>query len=149
MTTERLEKDAVIVECKLDESPQKVWRALTEPALLAAWLMENDFSAEQGARFTFAPLDESAPEGRISCEVLALEPERLLRLAWRGAEDRPDADGNRLDSVVNFELQPTEDGGTWFRVVHSGFAVQAVARDNVVPLRRRGTPPPTALRMAA
>jgi len=31
----------------------KVWRALTEPELLAAWLMANDMRALVGHRFTF------------------------------------------------------------------------------------------------
>src|SRR5258708_14103951 len=30
---------------------RSVWRALTDPAELAAWLMPNDFSAREGARF--------------------------------------------------------------------------------------------------
>ena len=33
--------------------PDKVWRALTDPELLGAWLMPNDFQARVGHRFTF------------------------------------------------------------------------------------------------
>lgn len=149
MTNQRLEEDAVIVECVLDESPNKVWRALTEPELLAAWLMENDFRAEEGAQFTFAPLGPDAPEGSVSCEILELKPERLLRFAWRGSEEHSDSDGHQLDSVVSFELRPSDGGGTWLRVVHAGLAVRADAGSNVLPLRRRHAVTPKMLRMAA
>jgi uncharacterized protein YndB with AHSA1/START domain len=32
--------DAVVTECDLPEAPEKVWKALTAPELLAAWLPE-------------------------------------------------------------------------------------------------------------
>ncbi|XXT16747.1 SRPBCC domain-containing protein [Sorangium sp. So ce429] len=32
--------------------PELVWRALTEPALIAEWLMQNDLRLELGHRFT-------------------------------------------------------------------------------------------------
>ena len=30
--------DSLVFECDFEEPPEKVWRALTDPALLAAWL---------------------------------------------------------------------------------------------------------------
>ena len=30
---------AVVTECDLPDAPQKVWKALTQPELLAAWLV--------------------------------------------------------------------------------------------------------------
>ena len=33
-------------ECDLPDPPEKVWRALTEPELLAAWMMPNDIKPE-------------------------------------------------------------------------------------------------------
>src|SRR5262249_7936669 len=43
--------ESVVLECDLPEPPEQVWKALTEPALLAAWLMPNDIRPEPGARF--------------------------------------------------------------------------------------------------
>jgi uncharacterized protein YndB with AHSA1/START domain len=47
--------ESIVVECDLPEPPEKVWRALTVPELLAAWLMPNDIRAEVGSRFSFQP----------------------------------------------------------------------------------------------
>ncbi len=101
--------DAVITECDLPEAPEKVWKALTEPGLLAAWLPEA-----------------------VDCEVLTAEPDRLLRYRWRAGDDDKDAVGHPVDSVVTFELTGTETGGTHLRVDHRVLAVAAV-----IPLQPR------------
>ena len=85
--------DSVIVECELPDPPEKVWRALTEPDLVAEWLTA----------------DEPAP---IEREVVLEDPPRLLRYAWR--------DGRDVESLVTFELERTASGGTNLRVVHTG-----------------------------
>ena len=95
--------DAVVTECDLPEAPEKVWKALTAPELLAAWLPEA-----------------------LNCEVLAAEPDRLLCYRWRAGEGDQDAVGRPLDSVVTFELTGTADGGTHLRVDHRVVAVAAV-----------------------
>jgi uncharacterized protein YndB with AHSA1/START domain len=108
--------DSIEFECELPDPPEKVWRALTVPDLLATWMMPNDIKPEIGSRFAFAKAD--AP---IECEILNAEPERLLRYSWR---ERP-APGNTadpLDSIVTFTLDRTVSGGTHLRIVHGGFA---------------------------
>ena len=117
--------DSIEFECELPDPPEKVWRALTVPDLLAAWMMPNDIKPEIGGRFAFAKAD--AP---IECEILDAEPERLLRYSWR---ERP-APGNtadprtrpagqpNADSIVTFTLDRTVSGGTHLRIVHDGFA---------------------------
>ena len=112
-------KDTLAFECDLPDAPEKVWRALTVPELLAAWMMPNDIKPETGSRFAFA-----GPDAPIECEVLDAEPGRLLRYSWRERSDTGDADG--LDSVVTFTLARTVSGGTHLRIVHDGF-VQAAA----------------------
>jgi uncharacterized protein YndB with AHSA1/START domain len=44
---------SIVIEYELKQGPEKVWRALTERALIEAWLMPNDFQAVLGHRFTF------------------------------------------------------------------------------------------------
>jgi len=110
-------KDTLAFECDLPDAPEKVWRALTVPELLAAWMMPNDIKPETGNRFAFA-----GPEKPIECEVLDAEPGRLLRYSWRERSDTGDANG--LDSIVTFTLARTVSGGTHLRIVHDGF-VQA------------------------
>ena len=105
-------RDEIVVECTLPEAPEKVWRALTVPELLAAWLLPNDMLPEEGARFSF----DGAPGegGRIDCEVLEMEPHRLLRYSWRDAGTERDG----LATSVSFRLAQTEEGGTHLRIVH-------------------------------
>jgi uncharacterized protein YndB with AHSA1/START domain len=118
--------ESVIVECDLAEPPAKVWKALTEPALLAAWLMPNDIRPEVGARFTFQA-DADAGGSDIACEVLAAEPPHLLRYRWRGDDADRDAGNHALDSTVTFVLTETADGGTHLRLVHDGFPIGTLA----------------------
>lgn len=115
---------AIAFECDLADPPEKVWRALTTPHLVAAWLAPNDIKPTTGSRFTL----RAAPDiNAIDCVVLASEPNRLLRYSWRSA-DAPDGD-REPDSVVTFELSRTDVGGTRLRLVHDAVAsdVRALA----------------------
>jgi uncharacterized protein YndB with AHSA1/START domain len=109
----------IVIDCELDAPPEKVWRALTVPELLAAWLLPNDIVPEAGRRFRVA----NAPGGDVDCEVLASEPPRRLSYRWRGAAEGGERDpaGRPLDTVVTFELEATPSGGTRLRLVHDGF----------------------------
>ena len=98
--------NAVVVEADLEAGPKTVWRALSEPDLLGAWLLPNDIHAAPGERFAFD--DEGR---RIDCEVLEVEPGRRLRYSWREADAG-------VGSEVSFILTPTPTGGTHLRVVH-------------------------------
>ncbi|MBZ9738539.1 MULTISPECIES: SRPBCC family protein [unclassified Mesorhizobium] len=112
--------DALEFEYDLAEPPEKVWRALTVPELLAAWMMPNDIRPEAGSRFAFAGSDAA-----IECEILDAEPERLLRYSWR-EQSRDAARRDPLDSIVTFTLARTVSGGTHLRIVHDGFARKAM-----------------------
>ena len=102
-------RDGVIeYEVRFAHPPERVWRALTDPAELSAWLLPNDFEAEPGHRFSF----DARPElGIIIGDVLDAEPPRLLRCQWAGAFG---------DTIVTFELAP-EGSGTRLHVTHRGW----------------------------
>ncbi|MBN9235372.1 MULTISPECIES: SRPBCC family protein [Phyllobacteriaceae] len=108
----------IVVECDLPEPPEKVWRAITQPEIVAAWLMPNDIKPEAGHRFKLGE------EGHIDCAVIEAEPEQLLRYSWR---ERPVSGEAGFDSVVTFVLARTTTGGTHLRIVHDGFAAVAGA----------------------
>jgi uncharacterized protein YndB with AHSA1/START domain len=97
----------------LAHSPARVWRALTDPVLLAKWLMPNDFRPVVGHRFTFLtdPRPNVGFDGVVHCEVLVVEPERLLRISWRGGS---------LDTTVTWTLA-SEGRGTRLFLEHDGF----------------------------
>ena len=100
----------VVLERDLPHPPAKVWRALTTPEQIEAWLMKTDFRPEIGHRFTL-----SADWGVVSCEVMTVEPERALAYRWRSSG---------LDSIVRWTLTPSA-AGTHLRVEQSGFRPDA------------------------
>ena len=108
---------SIEVDYDLPQPPEKVWRALTEPALLARWLMQNDIKPEVGHAFSFQA--EPIPghwDGKVACVVLAVEPQRLLRYSWKGG-----AGPSALDTTVTWTLERTAAGGTLLHLSHPGF----------------------------
>lgn len=105
----------IVVEYDLPHPPTKVWRALTEPALLATWLMPNDFSAKVGHRFTFKAAPIRDWDGTVRCEVLEVEPHQRLAYSWHGG-----VGDWAIDTVVRWTLVPTPRG-TALTLEHSGF----------------------------
>ena len=105
--------DTVIVEREMSCAPEKLWRALTEPHLIAEWLMQNDFLPNLGHRFTL----RGEWGGVLDCEVLTIEPHRTLSYSWDFAHEDPAYD---LRSVVTFTLTPIPTG-THLRMEQVGF----------------------------
>jgi uncharacterized protein YndB with AHSA1/START domain len=107
------ETRSVVVEREIAHPPEKIWRALTQPHLIADWLMENDFRLAVGHRFNL----RGGWGGVLDCEVLVVEPNRTLSYSWNFAHDDP---AYSLESVVTFTLTATR-GGTLLRMEQSGF----------------------------
>ena len=105
--------EAISFEFDLHHPPHKVWRALTDPALLAEWLLPVlDFKLEKGAAFTFKTQPQPGWDGTVSCRTLEIDAQRKLSYAW--------VVGDTLDTVVTFTLTPTASG-TRLSLVQSGF----------------------------
>ena len=51
MTGAATETRTVVVEREIPYPPEKIWRALTEPHLIEAWLMKNDFEPTVDHKF--------------------------------------------------------------------------------------------------
>jgi uncharacterized protein YndB with AHSA1/START domain len=101
----------VVVERDIPHPPQKVWRAVTQGALIEEWLMKNDFEPVVGAKFNLRSPPMPQWDGVIDCEVLALEPPARLAYSWTTMG---------LATVVTMTLTPTRDG-THLRVEQAGF----------------------------
>ncbi|QHC26188.1 SRPBCC family protein [Streptomyces sp. GS7] len=103
----------------LAHPPGKVWRALTEPELIAQWLMPGDFRLEVGHCYEMRtpPRPNSNFSGTVIAEVEAFEPEKMLRLRWRDADE---GQGNLADWTITWTLEP-EGRGTRLFLVHEGF----------------------------
>lgn len=110
------QSDAISFEFDLQHVPQKVWRALTDPALLSEWLLpivESRLELERGAAFTFKTQPYPGWDGTVHCRVLEVEAHRKLSYAWVVGD-------MELDTVVTFTLTPTASG-TRLSLVQSGF----------------------------
>ena len=91
------DSDGLVFEADLDAPPEKVWRALATPELRDAWLGEP----------------EAGP-----AEILRADPGSRLDLTW------PMREG---DSLVSFEIEDGEGGGTRLTIVHRALAPNVVA----------------------
>ena len=106
MTDTATETLSVVVEREVPFPPDKIWRALTQPHLIAEWLMKNDFLPAKDHRFTLR-----GDWGSVDCKVLAVEPHKVLSYTW---------DAMGLESIVTWTLTPTS-AGTHLRVEQAGF----------------------------
>ena len=97
---------------------EKVWEYLTNPELIARWLMENDLRPEAGCKFMFRTKGsmDMLFDGNVYCEVLEIIPFQSLVYSWKFGP----GDGRiEVDSVVTWTLIP-KDGGTELHLLHSG-----------------------------
>jgi len=106
MTATSTETRAVVIERDFAHAPDKIWRALTQPHLIAEWLMKNDFVPAVDHSFTL-----SGDWGSVDCRVLEIEPQRSLAYSW---------DAMGLESIVTWTLTPSP-AGTHVRVEQAGF----------------------------
>lgn len=113
MTTDAPETRSAIVERDFPFPQDRLWRALTQPHMIAEWLMKNDFEAVVGHRFNL----EGDWGGVLDCEVLEVEPQSRLSYSWDFSHEDPAFD---LRSVVVFTLTPSA-AGTHLRMEQSGF----------------------------
>ncbi len=95
-------------------APAKVWRALTDPALIALWgMLPEGFSTAIGTRFKFIAKPNPGWRGFVECEVLEAREPSVLRYSWIGNEkDDP--------TLVTYTLEPSA-GGTRLTFEHTGF----------------------------
>jgi uncharacterized protein YndB with AHSA1/START domain len=107
------ETRSAVIEREFPHPPEKLWRALTQPHLIAEWLMKNDFKPVVGHSFNL----RGDWGGVLDCKVLEVEPHKTLSYTWDFKHE--DATFN-LKSVVTFTLTPTS-AGTHLRVEQAGF----------------------------
>ncbi len=119
--TEQLNDAQLEFSAELDEAPEKVWRAISDPELLAKWLPEL-----------------AAPEGEtpaVSAEPVFTEEGEEIHYRWH------DIGLPEFDTFVVFDLRARHDGGTTLRITHRLTPAEAtpaglVAANSNAPLMR-------------
>ena len=81
---------ALVLEYDFDAPPEKVWRAVTIPALRERWLPDSDLAGAE-------------PESSVAGEE--------VRFRLR------DSEPPFRESHVTFKIEPNEAGGTRFRII--------------------------------
>ncbi len=111
------EDQAMAFEFDLKAAPEKVWRALTVPALVERWL----------------PLKGEAPGLGTKVETELVEADPPNRLSWRWREDGEE------DDLVTFMLAPNGSGGTVLKLIHMrrAFVLPTPANGNAVVMMLR------------
>ena len=110
--TAQSQTESISFEFDLHHSPEKVWRALTDPVLLAEWLLPVfALKLEPGAAFTFKAQPQPGWDGTVNCRFVEIETQRKLSWTWVVGD---------IDTVVTFTLTPTASG-TRLSLVQSGF----------------------------
>ena len=99
--------------------PGKVWRAVTDPALVPLWTATGaggrpeGYAPAAGTRFRLIGKPRLGWKGVVDCEVLEANEPSLLRYSWQ------DAEGGDITEVA-YRLEP-HNGGTRFTYDHTGF----------------------------
>jgi uncharacterized protein YndB with AHSA1/START domain len=101
------EKKSIQKEKIFSQSPEKVWKALTDSTILAQWIYPNNFEPKVGHKFTF-----EVPGIEVHCQVLECDPPKHLSYSWEG--------GPVVGTTVTYRLEP-EGKGTRLIFEHSGF----------------------------
>jgi uncharacterized protein YndB with AHSA1/START domain len=101
------------------QSPEKVWRALTDPALIPRWTSTGaggrpeGFATAVGTKFRYVAKPKPGWSGVVECEVLESDAPTLLRYSWA------DPGGGEVTEVA-YRLEP-RGNGTRFTYEHTGF----------------------------
>lgn len=106
--------EALSFEFNLAHSPQKVWRALTDPELLGRWLLPlaaPTLDLKPGAGFCFQAPPMPHWDGKVNCQLVEIEPPHKLSYTWVVGD---------MNTVVTFTLTPTPSG-TRLSLLHAGF----------------------------
>jgi uncharacterized protein YndB with AHSA1/START domain len=105
------ETKTLVIERDMPHSPEKIWRALTQGALIKEWLMDNDFEPVVGHNFKFRSTPVPGWNGIIDSEVLVVEPHKKLSYSWGTMG---------MKSLVIWTLAASKSG-TLVRMEQSGF----------------------------
>lgn len=124
--TSNAERAVIRAEHHYAHPPRAVWRALTDPELHARWWAPGDVRAVVGHRFEL----DMGQWGKQPCEVLAVEPERLLQYRF--------ATG-RLDTIITWRLTP-EGEGTRLELTQEGFDLDSPMGRQAFEGMKRGWP---------
>lgn len=107
--------DPIVKILTIEADPATVWRALTDPAILAVWMVDDSAAVDLriGGRFSLFA-------GATTGQFTEIDPPKTLAYTWRQST-WPSA---WPDSHVRWELRPA-GSATALTLTHTDFPTQA------------------------
>jgi len=99
--------ESIEVSQFINQSPQKVWEAITSPELLQQWWVKGNIQPNIGHQFTL----DMGSFGQQLCLVTLVEKELLFEYVFAIGV---------LETTIRWQLTPQENG-TLLQLSHSGF----------------------------
>ncbi|NBA78243.1 hypothetical protein GOQ04_21975 [Emticicia sp. ODNR4P] len=118
----------ITIETQLMATPETVWGFLTNPSLLAEWLMPNNITPEKGREFQFKTKSrvKLGFEGSITCQILKLKQHSEISYTWQGILSR---EQHKLETTVTWTLQTQSTNQTILKLKQDGF----IGFKNLIP----------------
>lgn len=130
-------QDALVTEINIAAPPERVFRALTDPAQLKVWFGDPScppkfwtMDARRGGSYSYAT-EKSATtingvnEFKCHGEILEFDPPRLLVYTWIANWH----DDKQRKTTVRWDLTAA-GSGTHVKVTHSGLVQEKVVRED-------------------
>ena len=123
-----VDSGVVKAEIEIAAAPDRVFRALTDPAELAAFWGSDDMyrtfdwkiDLRPGGAWSALARGADGTEMTVDGEYIEVDPPRLLVFTWRPSWD------DYAVTTVRYDLEPTATG-TRLRVTHTGFVDRDMA----------------------
>ena len=115
---------------QINATPEKVWAAITEPALISQWFGRAEFAGSGPGAVGTLTWDD---HGSFPVRIEAVDAPRSITYRWSNDDalgDIPDELDVEHSTVFTFTLEPVE-GGTQLTVVESGFENTSDAAANL------------------
>jgi uncharacterized protein YndB with AHSA1/START domain len=116
-------KPDVSLDFTFTSTIEEVWNALTDSAILAKWIMENDFKPVVGHTFQFRTEPNEWWDGIVNCEVLKVDKPYTLSYTWASAGE---------STVVTWTLTEGSDGTVRLQLDQAGFSEETKARQGAI-----------------
>lgn len=136
--TDVKETRSILSEADFTYPIETVWQAMTDSEWLAVWFFPNDIQPVTGHKFTIWGRPIERWDGEFQCEVVEVQPPKMIRFSWKGGHEELKAFGHYIDTQVTWTLTPNADGGTHFRFEHTGFGTDP-SNDGVFDVMTKGS----------
>lgn len=112
---------------ELSSPPERVWRALTDPAEIGKWFGQRakvDLRKGGGATFYWDGY------GDFAARIEAVDPPHYFAWRWGHQPNQPLEEADDA-TLVEWWLDARPDGGTTLRLRESGFRIEAARNENI------------------